>query len=320
MPSLRIAAEDQVAMAVDDLVGLGSRTADLAVRASGAAVAFRVGGDEWSATVVPVDSAGLADAQRLTATAKDAKVVVGNKLSEDARAHLSDAGWSWFDRRVGAHLAHGTRVLDVRFVAEDAPHDEAGPVPLASPRSDGPIRGRAGTSYAAALLLDPEHPPSLRAVAREIGMSPTAISNAATAALHHRAGRRRRHARAPRPVLGAGRRLAAGQGRRRRARCPTPPSARRPTRRAGRWAGTVPRSSSGRRCSPPTSDRGSGCRPRPRCDAPQRALGAAAWADRRAAIAVPPTPLVVTRRVASPKPGEPWPLAHPRLRRARPRS
>ena len=48
-----------------------------------------------------------------------------------------------------------------------------------SPRSDGPIRGRAGISYAAALLLDPENPPSFRSIAREIGMSPTAISNAA---------------------------------------------------------------------------------------------------------------------------------------------
>ena len=39
----------------------------------------------------------------------------------------------------------------------------------------------------------------------------------------------------------------------------------------------------------------------------QRALGAADWTDRKAAIAVPPTSLVVTRHVG----GKDWPLAHP---------
>ena len=34
-------------------------------------------------------------------------------------------------------------------------------------------------SYAAALLLTPDDPPTMRAVAREVGMSPQAISNAA---------------------------------------------------------------------------------------------------------------------------------------------
>ena len=87
-----------------------------------------------------------------------------------------------FDRRFGAHIEGPTRSLDIVFVDRDPLLDrgqDSSRFPLASPRSDGPIRGRAGISYAAALLLAPEHPPSFRAIAREIGMSPTAISNAA---------------------------------------------------------------------------------------------------------------------------------------------
>ena len=160
---MRIEAGDQAALAVDDLVALGLRVDDLEVAGTGpAAVTFHLGGASWPASVVPVDSAGLADARGLTAAVgRGAHVVVGNKLSEEARAHLSDEGWSWFDRRVGAHLVHGTRVLDVRFVPSDAQHDEP-TMPIAAPRSDGPIRGRAGISYAAALLLEPEHPPTMR--------------------------------------------------------------------------------------------------------------------------------------------------------------
>jgi hypothetical protein len=50
---------------------------------------------------------------------------------------------------------------------------------LASPRSSGAIRGRAGISYAAAVLLDPTKRPSIRAVAEQAGMSHGAIGEAA---------------------------------------------------------------------------------------------------------------------------------------------
>ena len=50
---------------------------------------------------------------------------------------------------------------------------------LATPRSDGPIRGRAGFSYAAALLLHPaEPPPSIRAIAHAAQMSHGAVGEA----------------------------------------------------------------------------------------------------------------------------------------------
>ena len=181
MPAVRTDPRDLEAMAIDDLVALG-RVGDLEVTATGPqTVSFRVPGDEWSATVVPVDSAGVADAQGLTAAATGAHVVVGNKLSEDARAHFARAGWSWFDRRIGAHLAHGDRTLDIRFVERDPLHDDVRRPTRRSRRRAPTARSAAapGISYAAALLLDPEQPPTMRAVAREVHMSPTAISNAA---------------------------------------------------------------------------------------------------------------------------------------------
>jgi DNA-binding transcriptional ArsR family regulator len=46
--------------------------------------------------------------------------------------------------------------------------------------TDGPIRGRAGIAYAAALLCAPDDPPSMRSVAASVGMSPQSVSNAAT--------------------------------------------------------------------------------------------------------------------------------------------
>ncbi len=119
MASVRIEPEDQAAMAVDDLVALASRVDDLEITASGpGTVSFHLGDDSWPATVVPVDSAGLADVAGLTAAAaRGPKVVVGNKISEDARAQLAREGWSWFDRRVGAHIVHRGRTLEIRFVA-----------------------------------------------------------------------------------------------------------------------------------------------------------------------------------------------------------
>ena len=43
----------------------------------------------------------------------------------------------------------------------------------------------------------------------------------------------------------------------------------------------------------------------------QRALGVADQEQRAATIAVPPTPLVVTRRIPPTSGSAPWPLAHP---------
>jgi hypothetical protein len=257
-------------------------------------VTIEAGSDTWSAPVTAVDALSLAGARGL---GDGDQIVVGHQISRDARDHLTATGASWFDRRVGAHLVNGNRTFDVRLVG-DQPSDRAGPP--APFRGDGPIRGRAGVSYAAALLLSPDDPPTMRAVAREVGMSPQAISNAAKLLAEHglvidgrpaipdlfraladvwRPAKVAFVATAPDPakqpewVLG-------GDGAALELGAPVFATDDRPTF----W---VPSQTEARRAA--------------------RALGTADPSTRAATVQVPSTPLVISRRVEH----DPWPLAHP---------
>jgi hypothetical protein len=99
-----------------------------------------------------------------------AHVVVGDLITGPARAALRDAGWGWLDRR-------GHVVLRAKGVHIDAdvPTDDR-QMAGAPPR---PISGSAGISWAAALLMAPQDPPSMRAVARRVSLSHSAIVAAA---------------------------------------------------------------------------------------------------------------------------------------------
>jgi hypothetical protein len=301
MPAVRVAPGDLVAMAVDDLVALSDPPELVVTEAGPDRVSIRLGDDSWTATVLPLGSLGARDAAGLTAGAAPGEhVVVGNKLSADAREHLNAAGWSWLDRRVGAHLTNSTRTFDLRFVARGPlPVDAAG-IPTASPRSDGPIRGRAGISYAAALLLATDDPPSMRATAREADLSPTAISNAA--------------------------KLLATQGLVVDGHPATPDlvwalaEVWRPTKLAFVAAAADPATQTGWVLGGDGAALALGAPVFTTDDRPtywvpsqaevrraQRALGATDQQTRAATVAVPPTPLVITRAAD----GDPWPLAHP---------
>lgn len=100
----------------------------------------------------------------------DAHVVVGDLITGPARDALRDAGWGWLDRR-------GHVVLRAKGVHIDAdiPADER---PTAGPPSKA-ISGTAAVSWAVALLMAPEDPPSMRAVARRASLSHSAIVAAA---------------------------------------------------------------------------------------------------------------------------------------------
>jgi hypothetical protein len=80
-----------------------------------------------------------------------AHLAVGDLVTAAARAALREAGWGWLDRR--GHL-----VLRARGVHID---------------------GVAAISWAAALLMSPEDPPAMRAVARRVSLSHSAIVAAA---------------------------------------------------------------------------------------------------------------------------------------------
>jgi hypothetical protein len=187
MPSLRVRRHDQLTLAVDDLVAAAGLADGVEIEpAGGASVAISVKGRSWRAAVVSADAIGADDAHALLGgSTRGAKVVVANAISDDARLVLEGAGWSWLDRRYGLYLTHGAAMAVVRFAPGQqlAGHGRALTTlagrAVASPSSDGPIRGRAGISYAAAVLCSPEAPPSIRRVAAVARMSPSAVGEAA---------------------------------------------------------------------------------------------------------------------------------------------
>lgn len=96
-------------------------------------------------------------------------VVVGDLITGPAREALREAGWGWLDRR--GHLV--LRAQGVHIDA-DVPTDER-------PSTGAPtkvISGGAAISWAAALLLSPDDPPSMREVARLVSISHSAIVTA----------------------------------------------------------------------------------------------------------------------------------------------
>jgi hypothetical protein len=95
-----------------------------------------------------------------------ARVAVGDLITGPAQQALRDAGWGFLDRR--GHLV--LRAKGVHIDADVA----ADPRPTTSAASRR-ISGSAAISWAAALLLAPEDPPSMREVARRISLSHSAI-------------------------------------------------------------------------------------------------------------------------------------------------
>jgi hypothetical protein len=95
-----------------------------------------------------------------------AHLAVGDLVTAAAQDALREAGWGWLDRR--GHLV--LRAKGVHIDA-DIPADER---PTAGTPAHT-ISGAAAISWAAALLMSPEDPPAMRAVARRVSLSHSAI-------------------------------------------------------------------------------------------------------------------------------------------------
>ena len=189
MPRLRMQPEQQVEAAIEELETLASASRGIAaVRSGPEQVNLTVGRHSWPARVIALDAVSLREAHRLVTTeARGSKIIVANQLSTEAKEFLThhnesirSYGWSWLDRRGELQLNHPKASGVVAF-DRFSPNRRAG-LPsgwkLAAPRSDGPIRGRAGISCAAALLLHPDAPPSIRVIARQAQMSHGAVGEA----------------------------------------------------------------------------------------------------------------------------------------------
>ncbi|MCD2115083.1 winged helix-turn-helix domain-containing protein [Rhodococcus rhodochrous] len=108
-------------------------------------------------------------AERLLADAPYSDVpllVIANRVTETARTLLTQRGSGYLDLR-------GRLALRTDRVLIDAPIE---PLTERAGRSTA-LAGRAGLEVATALLLRPEHPVAVRELAREIGRSPSTVSD-----------------------------------------------------------------------------------------------------------------------------------------------
>jgi len=322
MPAVRTGQADQSALAVEDLTTIANRSAGLSISVltpPDRVTVEGVGPKPWRATVHHRNSLSPREARMLVAgTTRGAHLVVADQISADAKEYLASVpSWGWLDRRSELRLRHGASELEIRLspASEDS---QPGGVTLAAPASDGPIRGRAGLSYAAALLLqDPAGPPSIRSVARRVGMAPSTVSDAAGL------------------LRDAGLILPSGE--------PEHPdlfwalaAVWRPLRATP--VATVPEPGDFERQSPKLDDLSAegwaqggdqaalawgapmfalGTRPwlwvpdQIMARRTERALGPATWDDHAGVILVPPTPLACMDRQDAPSASLAWPTLHP---------
>jgi hypothetical protein len=98
-------------------------------------------------------------------------MLVSDEIPEASRRILGTAGWGYLDRRGHLRMIDlaSTMIIDV----------DVEPLVRSTPRARHPIRGASGISYAAALLMTPEEPPTIREVARRARLSVSTISDAA---------------------------------------------------------------------------------------------------------------------------------------------
>jgi hypothetical protein len=92
-------------------------------------------------------------------------VVVGDRITQEARQILDQAGWGWLDLR--GHL---------RLVAQGVFVDTDLPSMGTRPRRSSPLVGKVGLDVAVNLLLEPEKPATVRRLAAEIGRAPSSVS------------------------------------------------------------------------------------------------------------------------------------------------
>jgi hypothetical protein len=121
------------------------------------------------ASLVSVDSLGGQLGRRDVRQDSILIVLVADRVTEQARELLREAGWSWLDLRGHFHLVGASLFVDANFPRlSDAPGQST------------PLAGRVGQEGAAFLLLDPTRPASVRGIARMLNRSASSVSQAMT--------------------------------------------------------------------------------------------------------------------------------------------
>ena len=103
-------------------------------------------------------------------------VLVADEVSRGARQLLMEAGFGWLDRRGSLRVWVPPLMIDSAIPAQ--------------PRAERPIhstdaiRGRGGLAFAVELLLAPEKPPTLTAIARRAELALSSVSEGASGVRH----------------------------------------------------------------------------------------------------------------------------------------
>lgn len=186
---------DQLDVAIDDLVEIARGVPELdVVPGPGAIVHVHLpSGTGWPAKVIVVADVRESTVRDLALDEQHVhgnKLVVADRITEDARRALAELRWGWLDRTRGALFSRSLGPEATAFVpVMDRSFDLDGPdgIPARFLLDEGStaIRGRAAISFAAALLHSPEEPPSLRSVARRVDMSAQSMSNASVRLAEH---------------------------------------------------------------------------------------------------------------------------------------
>jgi hypothetical protein len=168
--SIRVAqAEEDAARALSSL-GVEVLRATWAEDRSADIYVSTVGGASFPINVKCLSRADPSRVRHLIASGPPS-MLVANEIPNGARLLLSEADWAWLDRRGHVRLSLPGILVDA---------DVEPSLPLGHPPASQ-IRGVSGLSYAAALLISPNDPPSIRDVARRARLAASTVSDAARA-------------------------------------------------------------------------------------------------------------------------------------------
>lgn len=103
--------------------------------------------------------------ERRVSDVRAVRIVVADRVTNEAREYLRGAGWSWLDLRGHLHLSAPGLFVDTDVAAVKGRGQRT-----------SPFSGRGGVEVAVELLLDPNVAQGVRRIADRIGRSPSTVS------------------------------------------------------------------------------------------------------------------------------------------------
>ena len=123
-------------------------------------------------TIVTTQRAAAMIPELSSPSAEPTTVLVADEVSRGARQLLAEAGIGWFDRRGSVRIWSPPLMIDTAVPAQ--------PRAATTVHSTDAIKGRGGLAFAVELLLAPQHPPTLTAIAHRARLALSSVSEGAS--------------------------------------------------------------------------------------------------------------------------------------------